>query len=49
MPANPDGVTVGRGASIFADLPVLGSFARQNRQVDLSKNLLIFITSRIIR
>lgn len=45
---NGDGVTVDRGVPILADLPVLGSFSRSDSTLDLDRNLLIFVTARLV-
>ena len=43
-----DGQTVGRGVPIFADLPLVPMFMRSNAQLDLRRNLLIFVTARLV-
>ena len=43
-----DGMTVERGVPLLGDLPLLGSFSRQHSNLDLDRNLMIFVTARII-
>ena len=43
-----DGMSVDRGVPIFGDLPVLGTHTRTHSQLDLRRNLLIFVTARLV-
>jgi len=45
---NQDGMTVDRGVPTLADIPILGGALRSHEQLDLRKNLMIFITARIV-